>query len=103
MTAEATFRGALARVHRVDEKLYQRALARHAALTKPPGSLGALEPLGARLAAVLGTLKPRPEGRAVAVFAADHGVAAAGVSAYPQSVMAGPWSMLRVPRAGLCS
>ncbi|ADI13514.1 nicotinate-nucleotide--dimethylbenzimidazole phosphoribosyltransferase [Truepera radiovictrix] len=89
MTAEATFRGALARVHRVDEKLYQRALARHAALTKPPGSLGALEPLGARLAAVLGTLKPRPEGRAVAVFAADHGVAAAGVSAYPQSVTAG--------------
>jgi nicotinate-nucleotide--dimethylbenzimidazole phosphoribosyltransferase len=89
VTAEALFRGALARVQGVDERLYRRALARHAALTKPPGSLGALEPLGARLAAILGTLRPRLEGRAVAVFAADHGVAAAGVSAYPQSVTAG--------------
>ncbi len=77
----------------VDETLYRQALERHATLTKPPGSLGRLEALGARLAAIQETVKPVLTGRAVAVFAADHGVAhentGAGVSAYPRSVTAG--------------
>jgi nicotinate-nucleotide--dimethylbenzimidazole phosphoribosyltransferase len=56
-------------------------------LTKPPGSLGRLEELAVRLAAVSGRV---PEVRAPVIFtfAADHGVAAEGVSAYPQSVTA---------------
>ena len=52
----------------------------------PPGSLGRLLDLGRQLAALQRT--DRPEGRPalVAVFAADHGVAEAGVSAYPAEV-----------------
>jgi len=83
----------LSQIGGVDETAYRQALERHATLTKPPGSLGRLEGLGARLAAIQGTAKPVLAGRAVAVFAADHGVAhentGAGVSAYPRSVTAG--------------
>jgi nicotinate-nucleotide--dimethylbenzimidazole phosphoribosyltransferase len=54
--------------------------------TKPRGSLGRLEELAAQLAAVRGTTRPEPLEAAVVVAAADHGVAAEGVSAYPQEV-----------------
>src|SRR5688572_27386515 len=54
-------------------------------LTKPPGSLGRLEELAARLAGLRGG-PPRVERPHVFVFAADHGVVAEGVSAYPQVV-----------------
>jgi nicotinate-nucleotide--dimethylbenzimidazole phosphoribosyltransferase len=54
--------------------------------TKPPGSLGVLEALAVRLAVVQGTLQPEVERGRIVVFAADHGVAAEGVSAYPQVV-----------------
>jgi nicotinate-nucleotide--dimethylbenzimidazole phosphoribosyltransferase len=57
-------------------------------LTKPPGSLGALEPLIVRLAAITGQVRPELRGAAVLVAAADHGVAAERVSAYPQAVTA---------------
>ena len=56
-------------------------------LTKPPGSLGRLEELAARLAAVTGRA-PRVSRPVIFTFAADHGVVAEGVSAYPQSVTA---------------
>ncbi len=57
-------------------------------LTKPPGSLGFLEELGVRLAAIQRTLQPRLGRGAVVVCAADHGVVAEGVSAYPAEVTA---------------
>jgi len=57
-------------------------------LTKPPGSLGRLEGLALRLALAQDTQKPRAAPRAVLVFAADHGIAAEGVSAYPREVTA---------------
>lgn len=57
-------------------------------LTKPPGSLGVLEALAIQLSAITGELKPRVTPPAVIVFAADHGVAAEGVSAFPQAVTA---------------
>ena len=72
-----------------DSDVAARAKARHDALTKPPGSLGGLEALGVRLASIYGTPKPVVKGKAVAVFAADHGVTAAGVSAYPKEVTRG--------------
>ncbi|HEX6037560.1 nicotinate-nucleotide--dimethylbenzimidazole phosphoribosyltransferase, partial [Longimicrobium sp.] len=54
--------------------------------TKPLGSLGVLEALAVRLAALQGTTAPEVERGRIVVFAADHGVAAEGVSAYPQVV-----------------
>jgi nicotinate-nucleotide--dimethylbenzimidazole phosphoribosyltransferase len=55
-------------------------------LTKPPGSLGRLEDVALRLALLLGDPPPPLRRREVIVFAADHGVAGRGVSAYPQAV-----------------
>lgn len=62
------------------------AEARQRILTKPPGALGQLEALAIRLAALQGTAQPRVERVHIAVFAGDHGVAAEGVSAFPQAV-----------------
>ena len=64
------------------------ATKRQRLLTKPAGSLGRLEELAERAAAARGTLVPRADDRAIFVFAADHGVAAEGVSAYPPEVTA---------------
>jgi nicotinate-nucleotide--dimethylbenzimidazole phosphoribosyltransferase len=54
--------------------------------TKPRGSLGRLEDLAAQIAAIRGSLRPEPLHAAIVVAAADHGIAAEGVSAYPQEV-----------------
>ena len=54
--------------------------------TKPLGSLGAIEKVAAQLAAISGTLQPEIDTCELILFAADHGIAAAGVSAYPQEV-----------------
>jgi nicotinate-nucleotide--dimethylbenzimidazole phosphoribosyltransferase len=56
-------------------------------LTKPPGSLGRLEELAERLAIITGRA-PTVVRPVIFTFAADHGVAAEGVSAYPQVVTA---------------
>ena len=53
-------------------------------LTKPAGSLGALEDLAVRLAGIERRCPPAPWPGAVAVFAADHGVVASGVTPWPQ-------------------
>jgi nicotinate-nucleotide--dimethylbenzimidazole phosphoribosyltransferase len=58
------------------------------AKTKPPGSLGRLEDLACRVAAIRGAVPSRAIEAAIVVAAADHGVAARGVSAYPQEVTA---------------
>jgi nicotinate-nucleotide--dimethylbenzimidazole phosphoribosyltransferase len=65
--------------------LAQQALDR---LTKPPGSLGRLEELARRLAEISGQFPPRAERAVIFTLAADHGVFAEGVSAYPQIVTA---------------
>jgi len=58
-------------------------------MTKPRGSLGELEDVSVRLAGLAGACPPPlPEPACVAVFAADHGVHAQGVSPWPQEVTA---------------
>jgi len=54
--------------------------------TKPLGSLGRIEALAAQLALLKGTLTPRADVCSLTIFAADHGIAEAGVSAFPQAV-----------------
>lgn len=56
--------------------------------TKPRGSLGRLEDLAVRVAAMRGEAKPVLGDRAIVVMGADHGVACEGVSAYPPEVTA---------------
>ena len=68
------------------ESTRRAAEARQAILTKPPGALGILESLAIRLAALQGNERPSVDTVHIAVFAADHGVAAEGVSAFPQAV-----------------
>ena len=69
-----------------DETARREAEARQRILTKPPGALGRLEALAICLAALQGTSQPQVERVHIAVFAGDHGVAAEGVSAFPQAV-----------------
>lgn len=72
----------------IDLQAGAAARARQQQLTKPPGSLGRLEDLACWFAARLRTPVPEQPRSEIFVFAADHGVAARGVSAFPQSVTA---------------
>ena len=73
-------------IRAVDERMRAAARAELDRKTKPRGSLGRLEDLAARIAAIRGTVSLEPLRAAIVVAAADHGVAAEGVSAYPQEV-----------------
>ncbi len=78
----------IASVRPADEEAVAEAARLLDAKTKPPGSLGRLEDLACRLAGIRGEVPARPLVPAIVVAAADHGVAARGVSAYPQEVTA---------------
>lgn len=54
--------------------------------TKPPGSLGRIEELALKIGMLQRTLKPRMQRCQLMIFAADHGIAATGVSRFPQEV-----------------
>jgi nicotinate-nucleotide--dimethylbenzimidazole phosphoribosyltransferase len=71
-----------------DASLRHREAAgrRQAELTKPSGALGRLEALAIELAALQHTERPRADRAPIIIFAGDHGIAAQGVSAYPQPV-----------------
>ncbi|MCH2103951.1 MAG: nicotinate-nucleotide--dimethylbenzimidazole phosphoribosyltransferase [Planctomycetes bacterium] len=62
------------------------ARARQGQLTKPPGSLGALEDVAVTLAGIQGVELPQSRPAAALIFASDHPVTCHGVSAYPPSV-----------------
>ncbi len=79
----------LAAIAPADADAMTAARERQDRMTKPRGSLGALEEVSVRLAGLAGTCPPPlPEPACVAVFAADHGVHAQGVSPWPQEVTA---------------
>lgn len=70
----------------IDAMAANAAQRRQDQLTKPRGSLGRLEAMAIRLAGLQGTPTPSTDPVQILLFAADHGVAAEGVSAFPQSV-----------------
>ena len=64
----------------------ETASRRQSELTKPTGALGRLETLAIELAGLQATERPRATRVPIIIFAGDHGIAAQGVSAYPQAV-----------------
>jgi nicotinate-nucleotide--dimethylbenzimidazole phosphoribosyltransferase len=76
-----------ASIEPVDAGAAAAAATRSEGQVKPPGSLGAVEQLGAQLAGIAGTCPPPvPADPAVIVAAGDHGVHAQGVTPWPQAI-----------------
>ena len=89
MTAEreaAALSAALHQIGPLDAAAMATAARRLDRLTKPPGSLGRLEELVVTLAGITGRHDAPLERRHIVVAAADHGVVAQKISAYPQEV-----------------
>ncbi|WP_433945774.1 nicotinate-nucleotide--dimethylbenzimidazole phosphoribosyltransferase [Paenibacillus sp. SN-8-1] len=78
--------GRIGEIHALDIHAMEAAKSRLDILTKPPGSLGKLEELVARLAGITGKALPSFPDRAVVVMAGDHGVCEEGISAFPAEV-----------------
>ncbi len=84
--ASQAFQQAVRRIAIPDPAHFAAARAHLDSLTKPLGSLGRLEDFAAQLVALRGGDSSTPLKKAVYVFAADHGIVVAGVSAYPFGV-----------------
>ncbi|MBD0315496.1 MAG: nicotinate-nucleotide--dimethylbenzimidazole phosphoribosyltransferase [Nitrospiraceae bacterium] len=93
-----TLNDVVAQIQSPDSRLRTQAQARLDRLTKPIGSLGRLEDIAAQYAMLSGEIKPAVPRGAVFTFAADHGVALEGVSAYPREVT--PQMVLNFLRGG---
>ena len=72
----------------VDPGWIDAARRRQLDLTKPPGSLGRLEEIANRCAAIRESFELTASHGRIVLFAADHGVCAEGISPYPQEVTA---------------
>jgi nicotinate-nucleotide--dimethylbenzimidazole phosphoribosyltransferase len=89
VTVPTELTAAVAAIGPADAVAMATARDLQARLTKPPGSLGALEDVPVRLAGLAGRCPPpMPEPATVVVFAGDHGVHAHGVTPWPQDVTA---------------
>ena len=89
MNLPSLLRGLIETIEPVDSEGADDARRRHATLAIPPGALGHLEELGARLSAIAGHCPPPAAEHPVLVIAAgDHGVHAQDVSPWPQAVTA---------------
>ncbi len=77
---------AIAAIKPPDPNVHKQALQRLADQARPQGSLGILEPLSARLAAITGTLDVHFHNKIIVTCAGDHGVVEEGVSLFPQEV-----------------
>jgi nicotinate-nucleotide--dimethylbenzimidazole phosphoribosyltransferase len=76
------------RIRPLDQEAMRQAQARQDNLTKPQGSLGLLEELSVKVAGIQGLARPRISDKVIITMAGDHGVAAEGVSLFPQEVTA---------------
>src|SRR5258708_3904521 len=72
----------------IEQSWREKAKARQDRLTKPPQSLGKLEEIACRLAAIQQTLRPVVDRKRIVTFAGDHGITEEGVSPYPAEVTA---------------
>ncbi|MDA3960809.1 MAG: nicotinate-nucleotide--dimethylbenzimidazole phosphoribosyltransferase [Planctomycetota bacterium] len=75
-------------ISKPDQDARNAATARNRILTKPRGALGRIEELMIQLAGCQGRTEPSCQQVHILIFAADHGVAARGVSPFPQAVTA---------------
>src|ERR1700741_3972486 len=75
-------------IRAVNPRWIDAASRRQLELTKPPGSLGRLEEIANRCAAIRESFELTASRPRIVLFAADHGVCAEGVSPYPQEVTA---------------
>jgi len=75
-------------VKALDLQARDAAQQRQQQLTKPAGSLGQLEAVAIELAGMQGCACPQLDNITISLFAADHGIAREGVSAFPQAVTA---------------
>lgn len=91
-----------AATHPLNAQAQADALARQNVLTKPTGALGELENIAVRLAAMQAKTCPQLNKPWISIFAADHGIAAVGVSAYPQAVTAQMVANFATGGAAIC-
>ncbi len=80
------YEGVIDEIERVDQTDIQRAKSYLDSLAKPPGSLGRLEEIAAKIYAISKEKKLSIAKRCMIVCAADNGVVEEGVSCTPQSV-----------------
>ncbi len=78
----------IAAIKPLNTAVFEQANERLANQARPAGSLGMLEPVSARLAAIFGTLDVRLDHKTIVTCAGDHGVTEEGVSLFPQEVTA---------------
>ncbi|HTU46168.1 MAG TPA: nicotinate-nucleotide--dimethylbenzimidazole phosphoribosyltransferase [Bryobacteraceae bacterium] len=88
MSAHALLEKTIRTIQPIDPSWIDAASRRQLELTKPPGSLGRLEEIANRCAAIRESFELTGDRPRIVLFAADHGVCAEGVSAYPQAVTA---------------
>ncbi|MBU5611554.1 nicotinate-nucleotide--dimethylbenzimidazole phosphoribosyltransferase [Geomonas azotofigens] len=88
----------LAKIQPVDEAMLAKAQAKLDNKTKPLGSLGRLEEVGRRFAAITGDLAPDTAKKVIFTFAGDHGIVEEGVSLFPKEVT--PQMVLNFLRGG---
>jgi nicotinate-nucleotide--dimethylbenzimidazole phosphoribosyltransferase len=98
----ASVERAVARIAPFDDDAATAAQRAFDGKTKPRGSLGRLEELACRVAGIRGQTPPAPLVPAVVVCAADHGIAAERVSAYPQEVTEQMLGTLAAGGAAVC-
>jgi nicotinate-nucleotide--dimethylbenzimidazole phosphoribosyltransferase len=77
---------AISGIEKIDFSLADKTQKRLDNLTKPAGSLGRLEELAKQVVEITRIEKPTLKNKVIFTFAADHGIAQEGVSAYPQAV-----------------